>query len=83
MVRLPYRITQGRGEVAATITVLRDRTTLAHLRSVFSGVESGRVYARNWKAPKAKTKGTYRFCITLRDRAHHDSTLSCARIRLR
>ncbi len=82
-VKLPYRVGAGNGDVAVTITVQKNRTTVARLDRNFFGVEPGHVYGLSWRAPKAKTNAAYRFCVTLSDRAGRESAPSCARIGLR
>ena len=82
-VNLPFRVTGNRGEVAATITVRKNRTTVAHLTQGFFGADSGQMYALLWRAPKAKTNAVFHFCVTLSDRAGNKSAPSCAFISLR
>ena len=82
-VKLPFQVGEGNGDVAVTITIQRNRTTIAHLARGFFGVDAGHAYGLSWRAPKAKTKGSYRFCVTLSDRAGRGTPPSCGRIRLR
>jgi hypothetical protein len=82
-VKLPFRVGEGNGDVAVTITIQRNRTTIAHLARGFFGVDAGHAYGLSWRAPKAKTNASYRFCVTLSDRAGRETPPSCGRIRLR
>jgi hypothetical protein len=82
-VKLPFRVGAGNGDVAVTITVQKNRTTVARLDRNFFGVEPGHLYRLAWRAPKAKTNAAYRFCVTLSDRAGRETPPSCGRIRLR
>jgi hypothetical protein len=82
-VRLPFRVGAGNGEVAAKITIQRNRTAVARLVRSFFGVDAGHAYGLSWRAPKAKTNGSYRFCVTLSDHAGRETPPSCGRIRLR
>jgi len=82
-VKLPFRVGAGNGDVAAEITVQKNRTTVARLARDLHQVESGHVYSLVWQAPKAKTNAAYRFCVTLSDRAGRKTAPSCGRIRLR
>ena len=82
-VNLSYRIIRGSGDIAASITVQRDRATVAHLAGNFSDIETGRVYSLSWRTPPARKKGSFRFCVTIADHAHSRSAPSCARIKLR
>jgi subtilisin family serine protease len=82
MVSLPFKVSDDRNEVAAAIVVQRNAKTVAHLVQDFFGIQSGEVYAKAWQAPKSKTKGIFRFCVTLRDRAGNKSVPGCAPISL-
>jgi hypothetical protein len=82
-VSLPFRVGAGNGDVAVKIAVEKNGTTVARLARNFFRVESGRVYALAWRAPKAKTTAVYRFCVTLSDRAGRQTAPSCGRIELR
>ena len=82
-VRLPFRASIHQRLVTASIVVERNGATIARLsRKVFKS-ESGRLYNVGWRAPKVKTKGAYRLCVTLLDGAGRKSKPSCASIRLR
>jgi hypothetical protein len=80
--KLPFRVGEA-GAAAVTIRVQKNRSTVARLALRFSGAEPGQVHAVAWPAPSVRTKGTFRFCVTLTDQARNTSTPSCARIRLR
>jgi subtilisin family serine protease len=82
-VSLGFRVSAGTGDVAVKIKLQKNRTTVARLSRGFFAVESRRLYALAWRAPAAKTKGVFRFCVTLRDRAGNKSEPSCGRIRLK
>jgi hypothetical protein len=82
-VNLPFRLGEGNGDVAVKVTVLKPATIVARLARDFFRVESGDVYALAWPAPKVRTNATYRFCVTLSDRAGRETAPSCGRIRLR
>jgi len=82
-VSLPFRISSGAGEVRVKIVVKKNQVSVAHLARDFFQVESGELYALAWHAPRAKTKGVFRFCVTLWDRAGDKSASSCGRIGLR
>jgi subtilisin family serine protease len=82
LVSLPFKLTEDRGEVAVAIDVQRDGKTRARLAQDFFGIENKAVYALGWQAPKAKTKGRFRFCVTLSDRAGNKSVPGCASISL-
>jgi subtilisin family serine protease len=82
-VRLPFRTETGNRDVAARIVVQRNRTTVAGLAGGFFTAQSGHVYALTWRAPRAKTAGAFRFCVTLADRAGTTSAPDCGSIDLR
>jgi subtilisin family serine protease len=82
-VKLPFRVGSGNGEVAVKATIQRNGTVVSHLTRAFFKVETGHAYGLSWRAPKAKTTGSYRFCVTLSDHAARKTPPSCGRIRLR
>jgi subtilisin family serine protease len=82
LVSLPFKLTEDRGEVAVAIVVQKNGKTRARLAQDFFGIENRGVYAVGWLAPKAKTKGRFRFCVTLSDRAGNKSVPGCASISL-
>jgi subtilisin family serine protease len=82
LVSLPFKVTEDRGEVAVAIVVQKNGKTRARLTQDFSAIENRAVYALGWQAPKAKTKGRFRFCVTLSDRAGNKSVPGCASISL-
>ena len=82
-VRLPFSVGVEKKAVTSKIVVQRNGTTVAQLERGFAAVEPDTVYALTWHAPKAKTSGVYRFCVTLSDVAGNKSGRSCASIRLR
>jgi hypothetical protein len=82
-IRLPFLIGKGNGDVAAKIVVQRNGTIVAQPSRGFFRVVAGQAHGLAWQAPKAKTKGSYRFCVTLSDHAGRETPPSCGRIRLR
>jgi Subtilase family len=82
-VQLPFLIGKGNGDVAAKIVVQRNGTTFTQRSRGFFRVAAGQAYGLSWQAPKAKSRSSYRFCVTLSDRAGRETPPSCGRIRLR
>jgi subtilisin family serine protease len=80
---LPFRVSKVSGEVAAAVIVTNDGIPIAQLRRGFFQAQSGQVYRLTWRAPKAQTNGTLRFCVVLLGRVGNNSARSCAPIRLR
>ena len=82
-VSLPFRVGAVGGEVAATISVQEDGNQIAHLTRQYFDAQSRKVYRLAWRAPKTRTRGALRFCVTLLGRVGNNSAPSCAPIRLR
>ena len=80
---LPFRVGKVNGEVRAMIGVDEDGIPIAQLIRSFFRAQPGHVYRLTWRAPKAETNGTLRFCVVLLGRVGNDSARSCAPIRLR
>jgi hypothetical protein len=84
LVTLRYRSTTL-GYVATDVVVDRNGKAIAHVHEDASVVEQGGLYTVAWHAPRAATHGSFRFCVTLRNRAPGApvrSYTSCAPIRL-
>ena len=82
-VSLPFRVGKVNGEVRAMIGVDEDGIPIAQLIRSFFRAQPGHVYRLTWRAPKAETNGTLRFCVVLLGRVGNNSARSCAPIRLR
>jgi hypothetical protein len=80
--RLTFRVGEQTRQVAATADVQKNGTTIAHLDRELFEAERGRVYSFIWRAPRVKTSGQYRFCVTVIDRTRRKSLPNCALIRL-
>jgi hypothetical protein len=81
--RLRFQVIAGSGNVAVTIAVRKNGSIVTTLARHISRVESGRVYAFPWRAPGAKTKGVFSFCVTLAALAGKKTAPSCAPMDLR
>jgi subtilisin family serine protease len=69
--------------IAAAIRVQRNGSPVVSLAHGLFRVESGRAYGLTWRVPKLRTKGVYRFCVTLTGLSGKASAPSCAPISLR
>jgi hypothetical protein len=80
---LPFRVGKVSGEVRAMLGVDRDGIPIAQLTRGFFRAQPGQVYRLTWRAPKAQTNATLRFCVVLLGPVGNNSARSCAPIRLR
>jgi subtilisin family serine protease len=84
VVSLRYRSTTL-GIVATDVVVDRNGEAIARIHENASVVDQGGLYSVAWDAPPAATRGSLRFCVTLRNRtpgAPVRSYTSCAHVRL-
>jgi subtilisin family serine protease len=81
--RLRFKVREATYVVAAAIDVQRNRSRVVGLSRGLFGVEAGRAYELAWRAPSARKKGVYRFCVTLTGLSGKTSAPRCAPISLR
>jgi hypothetical protein len=82
-VALRFRVDTGDVDVAARTIALHRGAVVARLALDFFRAEPGLQYAFSWHAPRTRTAGAYRFCVTLVNRADETSAPDCKSIRLR
>ena len=69
LVKLPFLVGVGNGEVAVTITIQKNRTTVAQSARGFFGVVAGQRTGCRGGHRRRRPTPSYRFCVTLSDRA--------------
>ena len=82
LVTLRYRF-NAIGFVTTTVVVQRNGKTIARFGRPYAEVESGYLHELAWRTTHAGSRGTFRFCVTARDRLQTRVVPSCAPIELR